>query len=384
MQYRKFSKINLDVSILGFGCMRLPVVDNDDKSSIDRNKTYELFDYAIASGINYFDTAYFYHKLVSENFLGQYIKDQNMRQRMLIATKLPLMRIKEKEQIKDFFSEQLEKLDVEYIDFYLLHAVNAMHWEKFYNWGILDFLSKLKAEGKIRYTGFSIHAGFDTFKAVLDAYDWDMCQIQYNYLDTDVQVGYKGYEYACKKDIPVVVMEPLRGGILAKKLPQDAQDIFQSIDPRLTPAAWAFSWLMNHPGVKTILSGMNTLEQLKENIEIANKVMPNSLSEQKLNAVEKVAEIMKNRQKIKCTTCFYCLPCPRNIPIPMIFNRYNRQFMFEENGNIKNWYTKLLNNDKSADRCIACGQCEQKCPQSIEIINGLKQTHEYFMKKVSE
>lgn len=377
MLYRRFGKINEIVSILGFGCMRFPLLPGGDSSDIDEEKSIKMVRYAIDNGLNYLDTAYPYHgngmsdKGKSEPFVAKVIKD-GYREKVKIATKLPTWLIENREDMDKYLNEQLERLEIDSIDFYLLHALNKEIWEKLKSLGVDEFLDSAIKKGKIKYAGFSYHDKQEYFNEIIDYYDFSFCQIQFNYLDEDYQAGLKGLKYAYEKDLGIVIMEPLRGGKLTGNLPIEAIELFNNEDGNKTPAEWALRWVWNHPEVSIILSGMSTMEQVIENINIAKDAEFNSLLKTELNTIGKVKDIYKSRIRVNCTACGYCMPCPQGVDIPKNFSVYNNYYVFEE----EIGYEDL--EEKSASNCVECKICETHCPQSIEISKELKNVRELF------
>ncbi len=356
-------------SILGFGCMRFP----SKGGGMDLREIQREIGFAIKHGVNYFDTAYVYRG--SEKALGIVLKKNNWRKRVTIATKLPHYLIKSVEGAEKLFQDQLERLQTDYIDNYLMHMLPDVHvWQKFVRMGILDWLEEKKASGQIRKIGFSYHGGTRQFMELLDAYEWDFCQVQYNYMDEHSQAGRAGVEYAAKKGIPVIIMEPLRGGRLADGLPSKAKAIFKKADPDRSPAEWGLRWLWNQPEVAVVLSGMNSMEMLKENIRIADTVQAFELKQKDLNVYQKVTALLNEEVKVPCTGCGYCQPCPAGVDIPGVFRCYNvchtdsfftgmREYLM-----CTTWRAKRTN----ASLCRQCGKCEKHCPQHIAIRKELK------------
>ncbi len=356
-------------SILGFGCMRFP----SKGGGMDLREIQREIGFAIKHGVNYFDTAYAYRG--SEKALGIVLKKNNWRNRVTIATKLPHYLIKSVEGAEKLFQDQLERLQTDYIDNYLMHMLPDVHvWQKFVRMGILDWLEEKKASGQIRKIGFSYHGGTRQFMELLDAYEWDFCQVQYNYMDEHSQAGRAGVEYAAKKGIPVIIMEPLRGGRLADGLPSKAKAIFKKADPDRSPAEWGLRWLWNQPEVAVVLSGMNSMEMLKENIRIADTVQAFELKQKDLNVYQKVTALLNEEVKVPCTGCGYCQPCPAGVDIPGVFRCYNvchtdsfftgmREYLM-----CTTWRAKRTN----ASLCRQCGKCEKHCPQHIAIRKELK------------
>lgn len=365
MEYRKMGVSQKDVSLLGFGGMRFPV--NED-GSIDELEAEKMLDRAYNSGVNYFDTAYIYHGGASEPFMGKVMKKYD-RSSFNLATKLPVWMVKNTEDADRIFKDQCEKLQTDYIDFYLLHALNSHAWENVKKQGILEWAVNLKREGKIKNLGFSFHDGFPAFEKIITSHDWDFCQIQYNYMDQNEQAGNKGYELAEKLGIPLVIMEPVKGGSLAN-LPDSFSEIFRSVDSSASNASFAFRWVGSHPNVKVVLSGMSTMEQVEDNIKTFSDFMP--IDEEDENAIQLVSEEFRKRVKNGCTECFYCIPCPNGVLIPRNFNLWNQLAMFKEPTAISfQWFE--LPEEQRAGNCVECGECETKCPQKISIMQDLKE-----------
>ncbi len=373
MQYRKFGDLNIEVSALGFGAMRLPI-NGDDSSDIDKEKAVDMIRYAVDNGVNYIDTAWPYHQGESERLVAEVLKD-GYRNKVYLATKLPMWELEEKSDLDKYFNKQLEKLEVEKIDFYLLHGLNKKRWETIENLDILNWAEEKKNQGKIKYLGFSFHDSYQVFEKILDSYDWDFCQIQYNYLDTEYQAGRKGLKRAYEKGIGVIIMEPLRGGWLAQEPPEEVQELFSSQNEERTPVEWALHWLWSQKEVSLVLSGMSTMQQVKENLKTADKSEIGYLSKSEFKMMEKASE--KMRGPVTCTRCEYCLPCPEEVNIPQNFHLYNRAKLFDKGEEMSEKYYEM---DKKAraDNCIECGQCEDACPQNLDIIDLLKEVHCFF------
>lgn len=371
MQYRKFGKTDFEVSALGFGCMRLPVI-NDDYSKINEQESIKLVRYAVDNGVNYIDTAYPYHNGNSELFVGKALKD-GYREKVKLATKLPVWLVKEYSDFDKYLNEQLEKLQTDHIDMYLLHALDKKRIDTLEALGVYKFLDKALESGKIKYAGFSFHDDVNTFKRIVDAYDWTFCQIQYNILDENYQAGTDGLTYAASKGLAVVIMEPLKGGKLAVSIPDSVKEVYSNSKVNKTPANLSLSWVWNHPEVTLLLSGMNSLDQLKENIATAEGAFPNSLSNEELTLVENVKTAYKKCIKVDCTRCEYCMPCPFGINIPENFSLYNSVYMY----NLLEESTKNYANmgNCKAELCKECGKCETVCPQHLPIRKHLKEVH---------
>uniref|UniRef100_A0A7C5Z6G3 Aldo/keto reductase n=1 Tax=Caldicellulosiruptor owensensis TaxID=55205 RepID=A0A7C5Z6G3_9FIRM len=376
MKYRPFGKTDFMVSALGFGAMRLPILDGD-YSKIDEEKAIEMLHFAIDNGINYIDTAYVYHGGNSEVLVGKALKG-GYREKVKIATKLPVWQVNNFDDADRVLDEQLKRLDTSYIDFYLLHALNKDHWKKLKEMNIFKWVEKVLSEGKIKYIGFSFHDDLNTFKEIVDSYNWTFCQIQYNILNRNYQAGEEGLKYAAAKGLAVIIMEPLLGGRLAKEPPEEIKQLWNQAKNKRTPVEWALSWLWNQKEVSVVLSGMSTLEQVKENIEYASKYEVGSLTEEELELVEKVAQKYNELRKVNCTECKYCMPCPQGIDIPWNFSIYNQASMYNIFEEMKNDYLKK--EKERAENCVECGVCETKCPQNLPIREILKEVHAYFSK----
>lgn len=377
MKYRKFGKLDWDVSVLGFGVMRLPVKDdNVFGPNIDEDRAIKMIRYAIDNGVNYVDTAWPYHGGNSEVLVGKVLQD-GYREKVKLATKLPSWSIKSVEDMDRFLDKQLEKLQTDYIDFYLLHALNKKYWENYKKLSIFEWIKKVSNQEKIRHIGFSFHDDYNTFKDIVDAYDWDFCQIQYNYLDIDCQAGRRGLKYAAEKGIAVVIMEPLQGGNLARSMPDQIQEIFNQAITKRSKVDWALQWLWNQPEISVVLSGMSTMEQVKENIKSADEAAINSLLNEELQLINRVADYYKELTPIPCTGCGYCIPCPNSVDIVNNFKIYNEAHLHNV---FKEKVTEYFNWSKEtrAANCVSCGKCENVCPQKLKISKLLKDVTEYF------
>ena len=377
MQYRKFGKLGFDVSILGFGCMRLPLMPGvnggePDSGNIDETESIRMIRYAIDNGVNYIDTAYPYHKGSSETLVGKALKN-GYREKVKLATKLPVWLLKTKEDFDKYLDEQLEKLQTDHIDFYLLHALGKERWNTVKELDVLGSLKKAIESGKVKHAGFSFHDDISFFRTILDSFDWGMCQIMFNYMED--REWEKHLSYAHSKGIAVVVMEPLLGGKLSNTPPVEVAKVWKESGYDRSPADWSFKWIFNHPEVTLALSGMSTMEQVVENLKIAGNSMPNALSEKELNAVNKVRELYTNLTKVKCTGCEYCMPCPNNVSIPQIFSYYNEASAYNIHMESAKNYAGLKQSSKDASLCVECGKCEEACPQKLPIIRHLKEAH---------
>lgn len=369
MQYRKFTKDNLDVSLLGFGCMRFPVIDGDS-SQIDEVQSTEMLHYAIDSGINYIDTAYNYHQGNSEILVGKALKN-GYREKVYLATKLPVWLAKTYEDFEKLLDEQLAKLQTEYIDFYLLHSLHEKSWTKIEKLNVFKFLDEAKRKGKIKYAGFSFHDELPLFKKIVDSYPWDFCQIQLNYMDRQYQAGIEGLKYAAEKGISLVIMEPIKGGKLATA-PSDVEAVWNKNSEKRTPAEWALKWVYDFEEVSVVLSGMSTIDQVKQNIALTNNSLPKSLTEEEHGLIGEVTKLYEERTKVGCTSCEYCLPCPSNVSIPNIFSHYNNFYVYGSEKHSIDMYEHFKKEGKDSSQCTECGACEQLCPQHLEIISLLK------------
>ena len=363
MQYRYDNK-NEPISLLGYGCMRF----TRNGAKIDYDKAERELLHAIKNGVNYFDTAYIYPG--SEELLGEIFSRNNVRKDIKIATKLPQYYIKSRAAIDKYFNEHLSRLQTDYIDYYLMHMLTDIaSWEKLVNLGIIDWIKEKKALGQIKRIGFSFHGNTEMFLKILDAYDWEFCQIQYNYMDEHSQGGRKGLEYAHSKNIPVIIMEPLRGGKLVDLLPDKAKTLIKNNARNYSAAEWSFRWLMQQPGVTCVLSGMNSIEMLNENIRIASEVRINEFTDDDYALISKIKTSINENVKVNCTGCNYCTPCPVGVDIPGVFRCYN---VYHTDG----WFsalreyvqtTVLRKKPSVASACIKCGVCKSHCPQSIDI-----------------
>ncbi|MEI6057342.1 MAG: aldo/keto reductase [Lentisphaerota bacterium] len=372
MQYRKFGNTGIEVSALGFGAMRLPII-GANPAHIDEKEALRIMQYAFDNGVNYVDTAYPYHEGQSEVVVGKALK-QGYREKIYLATKLPSWAIESYPDFDRYFYEQLNKLQTDHIDFYLIHNLHVNVWSKIRDIGILDWCDKIVKSGKVRFIGFSIHDTSALFKEIIDSYKWDFCQIQYNYMNEDVQVGTEGLLYAAQKRIPVVIMEPLLGGSLVN-LPPKIQSIFDTA--LKNPVDMALQWLWNKQEVSLVLSGMSTMQQVKENIEYASTSGINSFSAEDVALMDKVKSEYSKIAPIPCTKCRYCLPCPKSIEIPHLFSLYNDEMMHKEKSS---WLYKIIYNNnipenQRADSCIKCRMCEKKCPQGIKIADLMDEVH---------
>ncbi len=376
MEKRIFGKTGVEVSPLGFGCMRLPLIDPLNPATINVEEATRMVRHAIDNGVNYIDTAYPYHSGQSEIFVGNMLKD-GYREKVYLATKCPMWALKSEDDFYRIFEEQLQKLQTDHIDFYLLHALNQERLDTAIKFNLYEKVEKLKAEGKIKYIGFSFHDVFETFPKILDSYDkWDFCQIQLNYLDTDYQAGLKGLELAKERNLGVVIMEPVKGGRLAS-IPQSMVDIFKGANEERADVAWAFDYLYNFPEISVVLSGMTTMEQVEQNLDIANNAKANSLTEKEKEAYAKAKKTFDELKTVPCTNCKYCLPCPHGVEIPNNFTISNDYKIFGMKEVRLKEYNGLGEKGK-ASNCVGCRVCESQCPQNIVISEELKIVKEMF------
>lgn len=377
MLYRKLGKTGVEVSALGFGCMRLPLLNADaklglDDGEINESKATEILRWAIDQGVNYVDTAYPYHVGNSEIFLGRALKD-GYRQKVNLATKLPSWLIQSRGDMDRYLDEQLGKLQTDTIDFYLVHAVNKSVWPGLVQNGIFDFLDSALSDGRIRFAGFSFHDELDMFKEALDAYPWSFCQIQFNYLDEYYQAGKEGLQLAVDRGLGVVIMEPLKGGKLAANIPPAVQEVWDRAPTGRSPAEWALRYLWDYPGISVVLSGMNEMAQAVENIRIAGEARANSLTADEKDLFEEVRGVYHSIRRIDCTACRYCMPCSSGVNIPGCFTLFNNAHMLDDVLQQRIFYRVLIGPDHQASNCVECGECEDACPQHIPIRAALKE-----------
>ncbi|MDR1220632.1 MAG: aldo/keto reductase [Treponema sp.] len=378
MLYRKYGKTGFYVSALGLGCMRLPRDVNEEKGEapVNREKAFELIRYAADNGITYFDTALGYHNATSEAVLGEAL-DGGRREKARIATKQPFGEMKTRDAIRRNLENTLKKLRTGYIDMYLIHNIQKHSWEDIKKRKIIEEFEQFRSEGLIRGIGFSYHGQYPAFKDILGFYDWDMCQIQQNFMDTEREATEEAIFQAGKKGCALVIMEPLRGGSLAFP-PDPIKAVYDAHTPQRTPVEWAFRHLLNYPQVSCVLSGMTTLEQLKRNIEIFSRAdaVPGCMSEEDKKMLAQVKAKYDSIVTVPCTGCEYCMPCPQSVGIPEVFSLYNEGAMFGAFDQPRRGYMWTTRFHHEASRCVACGACEKKCPQHIEIIKNLQIAHE--------
>jgi len=369
MLYRKMPKSGDKLSVLGFGCMRLA---SKADGSIDEERAAKQLRFAIDQGVNYVDTAWPYHGGQSEPFVGRALAG-GYREKVRLATKLPSWLIEKREDMDTYLAAQLEKLKTDHIDYYLVHALVGDLWDTVGKHGVKEFLDKAKADGRIKNAGFSFHGASEDFKRIVDAYNWDFCQIQYNFLDERNQAGTKGLKYAAKKGLGIVIMEPLRGGNLTRNVPPAVQKIWDEAAIKRSPAEWALRWVWNHPEVTVVLSGMNNEAHIRENLRIAGQAYPNSLTKTELQMVHSVEKKYRELMKVGCTGCQYCMPCPNGVNIPLCFEEYNNLYLTGNAEMEKFMYAARVGGavgtgkPEFASLCVKCGECVEKCPQHIDI-----------------
>lgn len=369
MERRKWEKLGIETSLLGFGCMRFPTMPD---GKIDEARAEKMLDQAIASGVNYIDTAYPYHNGESEPFVGKVLSRYD-RNSFYLASKLPLWAVNTLEDAKRIFEDQLKRLRTDHIDFYLLHAVNQEKWNAMKELGVVDYCEQLQKEGKIRHYGFSFHDSYEVFEEVIRYRDWDFCQIQYNYMDTQEQAGDKGYALAESLGIPLVIMEPVKGGSLAN-FSEDINERFHKMDSDGSIASWALRWVGSHKNVKVVLSGMSTEEQVEDNLKTFAHFRP--LSGKEESVIAGIVEELTARVQNGCTGCRYCMPCPAGVNIPGNFAVWNKYHMYGTYEHVKNTWENGLKEEEKAKNCIKCGKCEALCPQKLSIRSDLERVQE--------
>jgi predicted aldo/keto reductase-like oxidoreductase len=378
VQYRSLPKYpGIQIPILGFGCMRLPIIDRD-MARIDEERAESLIRSASSRGVTYLDTAYPYHGGNSELFVGRLLAG-GLRDRVLLATKLPTWLVQAEADFERFLDEQLQRLRTDRIDFYMFHGLSAERWEMVQRLRGLDAFDRARADGRIRHAGFSFHGSPDSFTEIIDGYDWDFCQIQYNFLDVEYQAGAAGVRHAAERRVAVFAMEPLRGGALAAHGPAAVLAIWARAAVKRSPAEWALRWLWNQPDVTMALSGMNAPGQLDENIAAAESARAGGLSDEESSLFAEVRDVFRAKMKVDCTTCGYCLPCPTGVAIPDVFSSYNTSAMFDARQPASFVYrTFVVGRGNGADQCTRCGECEPKCPQQIRIQDKLEEAHAHL------
>jgi len=383
VEYRQFGKLDWKGSVLGFGAMRLPVIDGK-MASINEEETRKMVRYAIEHGVNYIDTAFPYHEGQSERCIGRILQD-GYRDRVKLATKLPSWLIHAPDDFDRYLNKQLDRLQTERIDFYLLHGLNRTFWTHLRDMGVLRWAECAIADGRIGHLGFSFHDDFPIFKEIVDGYDyWTMCQIQYNYMDEEFQAGTRGLRYAHSKGLAVVVMEPLRAGRLARP-PEKVAKVWANAPAHGTPQEWGLRWVWNHPEVTVVLSGMSTMGQVIENVAYTEHSQPSNLTADELALIERVREAYFSLNQVSCTACRYCMPCPNGVDIPRIFELYNDAIIYADSRHPKWAYSVnspgILKAENRADKCIKCDQCLEKCPQKLPIPELLEKAHAFLTEK---
>ena len=369
MKYRKMGKLGIEASAFGLGCMRFNGEASGD-STIDEQKAISLIRRAIDGGVNCTDTADVYLGKTSETVLGKALRD-GYRDKVTIATKMPVDVVKDRESMEALLEEELGKLQTDHIDFYLMHGINKQKWERFKEIGAPQFFDDMKKAGKIRFKCFSFHGPYDEFEYILNDWDWDMVQIQYNFMDIENQAGTKGLELAGSKGIPVVIMEGLMGGNLAKA-PDNVQALYDAFPVKRSAVEWAFRWLCDHPEVSVVLSGCNEQEQIDENLRIFDTVEAGIMDESEKKLMDDVRAAYKSRTRVGCTGCRYCMPCPNGVEIPGVFSAWNNVSLYGIDPNKDFGFRMLKQRGGGADKCVECGACEAACPQHLSIIDELK------------
>ncbi len=380
MRYRKFGKLDWEVSALGFGAMRLPVLDKNP-ANIDEPEAIRMIRHSIDNGVNYVDTAYPYHGGQSEPLVAKALED-GYRAKVKLATKLPSWLVQTADDFDQYLGEQLERLKTDQIDFYLLHGMNKARWPQLRDLDIVGKAEKAIEDGRIKHLGFSFHDDLEVFKEVIDGCDkWTFCQIQYNYMDTDYQAGTEGLKYASAKGLAVVVMEPIRGGQLAKEPPEPVAEIWAEARINRTPVEWALQWVWNQPEVSVVLSGMTTMRHVEENLESAGRSGIGSLTADEVSLLDKVTEAFRGLSPIDCTNCMYCMPCPHGVNIPGVFGIYNDATMYGDPRRSKALYLMRLTEEERADKCEDCEECLEFCPQAIDVPDWMETAHELLAPK---
>ncbi len=374
MQYRQFNKSGDNITLFGLGTMRMPT--NDDKK-IDEPAAIKMIRNTIDQGVNYVDTAYMYHDFCAEKVVGKALQD-GYREKVFLANKMPVWLVNNEAEMEQLFQKQLENCQTDHFDFYLLHNVTQAIWKRAEKFKCLEFLEKMKAKGKIKHLGFSFHDEYDFFREVVDAHPWDFCQIQLNIMDMDYQAGVAGLEYAAAKNLPVIIMEPAKGGKIVDKLPPTVSEYWKSAPKQRKPIEWALKWLANFDSVLTILCGVHSEEQMLENLSILNESKSNSLTEDELAIIKKVSEEYNKLIKYSCTSCEYCLPCPEKIDIPTIIGLRNDWELYCHSEKTANDYYLWIPEGRRASNCTNCEKCMIKCPQQLPIPNIMKECCEIF------
>lgn len=379
MKYRKFGKLDWEVSALGFGAMRLPVIERD-QAKIDEPEAIKMIRHAIDNGVNYVDTAYPYHGGQSEIVVGKALQD-GYREKIRLATKLPSWLVEKADDFDKLLGEQLEKLQTDHIDFYLLHGLNRGAWPKLRDLDIIQKAESAIADGRIGHLGFSFHDNLECFKEIVDGYDqWAFSQIQYNYMDIEHQAGTEGLKYAADKGIAMVIMEPVRGGALTRKAPDAVQEIWNSSPTQRSQAEWALLWVLNQPEASLALSGMSAMSHVVENLAIADRSGVGVLTEEEIALFDRVREEYKDACPVPCTACQYCMPCPEGVNIPRIFGIYNDGYMYDRHSMSRYAYGQIPE-ENQAGKCVECRECEEKCPQDFQIPEALEEANAWLKPK---
>ena len=381
MQYRSFGRLEFKPSALGFGAMRLPVLKGADGKpdfkQIDYPAATAMLHRAIDGGVNYVDTAWMYHEDTSEAWLGEALKG-GYREKVKLATKMPVWEVKKPDDFERILDIQLERLQEDRIDFYLLHSLDAAHWKCVVEQGQLASAEKALADGRIAHFGFSFHGTYEVFEEILAATDlWEFCQIQYNYMDEDNQAGRRGLELAAARGLGVIIMEPVRGGALTRNLPSQVEAAWAGAPVQRTPAEWALQWVWSQPEVSFLLSGMSEMRHVEENLVYAEGSRPGLLSAGELALVARVRDLYRELSPIPCTACRYCMPCPQGVNIPDILELYNDAHMFGDPARQRFFYT-WLDEGERAESCTACGECEAKCPQGIAVSGWMEKAQAFL------
>jgi hypothetical protein len=377
LKYRKFGKLDYKPSALGFGAMRLPTLGGD-QTKIDEPHAIRMIRHAIDHGVNYVDTAYPYHGGESERLVGKALRD-GYRERVKLVTKMPTFLVRERGDFDRYLNEQLAKLQTDHLDFYLLHGLRRERWPLLKQLDVFTWAEEKKREGVIGDLGFSFHDDLILFKEIVDAYgSWALCQIQLNYMDTEYQAGLEGLRYAASKGLAVVVMEPIKGGKLAVTPPKEVQEVWAKSERKRTPAEWALQWVWNLPEVSLVLSGMSEMRHVEENLIYADRSGPGNLTEYELALYDEAKEAYNKLGFVGCTGCRYCMPCPQGVDIPGILGLYNEYYMSGQSDEVKQRYWEQITPESHSINCVACGQCEEQCPQHLPIRKFMGETRRMF------
>ena len=377
MKYRKFGRLDWKASVLGFGGLRFPVVNNDP-TKVDEPEAIRMMHYAFDRGVNYVDSGWDYHAGNSEVVIGKALKN-GYKEKVKVATKLLCLVVNSSADFDRQLNEQLRRLQTERIDFYILHGLDKVEWPKVRDLGVLKWAEGAMTDGRIAHFGFSFHDNYELFKEIIDAYDkWTLAQIQYNYMDEEFQAGTRGLKYAHQKGLAVTVMEPIRGGKLIRP-PEKVAELWANAPVQRTPQEWALRWVWNHPEVTLALSGMNTMEQVVENVAYAEHSEPHNLTADELALVERVRDAYRSLTQVPCTGCRYCCPCPSGVDIPRVFTCYNEATIYNSTARARKMYnSRLFKAENHADQCIKCEQCVEKCPQKLAIPELLEKAHTFL------